>query len=472
MRIGFSLVSAERRILSSLAAAHAVSALSALRLATGQRYARPSDGPAAFLQVQAIEREQSAVQSAIGRVTAAANVGGQLELKISSAMTQLDGIRSKVLEDAGSSLSEAERTALQLEIDAAIDQIDDLSRSQIGGRLLLDGSRDYTVTGQNPVEVTNLRVLKAPAETTFSGNVSAAATQASLSYSGLLGNTTSAATFTLTGDQGSVVISVTSGQSLTSVRDAINAVSHDTGVTASVGGALNNTLTLSSQDYGSEATVAVNVTSGTFNVSGGNGNGTANGTDASVTINGQSATNVSGNHVTFAANGLHVSFDVVAGYSGNISAISVADDRVLRFAMGTNTDVTTLALGSIHSAFLGGTSGRLSQIASGGTYAGLGNNTDEALRIVDEAIDELTVIQGQVAAFNGIAVQSSAELLDALDVGLASALDTLNGVDAAQEAAALARSQLLAESALAALTILQEQRANSLFLLQRLADRR
>ena len=472
MRIGFSLASAERRILSSLAAANAASALSALRLTIGKRYARPSDGPASFLQIAAIERDQAAVQVAIGRVNTAANVGAQLELKISSAMAQLDTVRSKLLEDAGSSLSAAERTALQLEIDAAIDQIDDLSRSAIGGRMLLDGSRDYTITGQNPAQVANIRVLRAPGDTTFSGTVSTAATRPSLTYTGLLGNTTSAATFTLTGNEGSAVISVTSGQSLTSVRNAINAVSHQTGITASVGGLLNNTLTLSGQEYGSGALVAVNVTSGTFNVSGGNGNGTANGADASLTINGQTATNVNGNHVTFAANGLHVTFDLVADYTGNISAISVSDDRVLRFALGTDTDVTTLALGSIHSAFLGGVSGRLSQIASGGTYSGLGDNTDEALRIVDEAIDELTVIQAQVSAFNSVAVESSAALLEGLDISLASAWESLNGVNAAQEAAALARSQLLAESALAALTILQQQRADSLTLLQRLADRR
>ena len=468
MRIGASLIAAQQRILASLAAANAAAALSTLRLSTLQRINRPSEDPAAFLQIQALARDQAVVQVGISRVNSAANVGAQLELKIAAAMTQLDTIREKLLEDAGSSLSVAERAALQLEIDAAIEQIDSLSRSEIGGRKMLDGSVDFTVTGQNPAQVQNVRVFRFPGDASFSGSVSAAATQAALTYTGTLGNTSGAATFTLTGDEGSAVISVASGQSLTNVRDAINAVSDETGVTASVSGLLNNTLTLSSVGYGDHATVAVNVTSGTFAVTGGNGDGTANGTDATVIING-SAASAEGNHVTYATNGLHVTFDLVAAYTGDISAISVSDDRVLRFALGTGTDVTTLALPSIHSVFLGGTSGRLDQLASGGAYSGLGDNTDAALAIVDEAIGELTVTQGHVAAFNGITVASSAALLDDLDVSLAAALDDLNGVNVAQESASLARSQLLADSALAALAILQRLQVNSLTLIQQLA---
>lgn len=470
MRIGISLVSAERRILGSLAAAQAAAALSTLRLATNQRVPRPSDDPAAFIQIQALQRDSAAVQAAMRRVDAAANVGAQLELKISAAMAQLDTIRSKLLEDAGSSLSSAERAALQLEIDAAIEQINSLSASDISGRRMLDGSADFVVTGQNAAQVQNVRVLRSPGDATFSGNVSAAATQAALTYTGSLGNTTSSATFTVTGDEGSAVITVASGQSLTSVRDAINAVSAETGVTASVSGAFNNTLTFKSSEYGEESSVAISVNSGTFNVSGGNGDGTASGADAAVTINGQAAA-ADGNHVTFTANGLQVSFDLVAGYVGAISTISVSDEGVLRFALGAGTDVTTLALSSIHSAFLGGSSGRLHQVASGGSYSGLGDNTDEALRIVDEAIDELTITQGQVAAFAGITISSSSALLDDLDIGLATALETLGGIDEAAESAALARSQILASSALAALAILgEQQRASSLLLLQHLAQ--
>lgn len=469
MRIGSSLVAAQQRILGSLAAANAAAALSTLRLATNQRVTRPAEDPAAFVQIQALERDQSAVQVAIGRVNAAANVGSQLELKISAAMTQLDTIREKLLEDAGASLSEAERAALQVEIDAAIDQINNLSSSEIAGRRILDGSADYQVTGENSAQVQNIRVLRAPGDISISGNVSAAATQASLTYTGVLGNTTSAATFTITGDEGSAILSVSNGQSLTSVRDAINAVSDETGVTATVSGAFNNTLTLSSMEYGTNADVAVTVNSGTFTVTGGNGDGTANGTDATVTINGQAVSSVDGNHVSYAANGLNISFDLVAGYTGAISTISISDDQVLRFALGTGTDATTLALPSVHSAFLGDASGRLDELYTGGAYAGLGDNTDDALRIVDEAIAELTITQGQVAAFNGITIESSAAILDDLDVSLAAALEDINGVNQAQETASLARSQLLTSNALAALAILQQQQASSLILLLQIA---
>ena len=67
------------------------------------------------------------------------------------------------------------------------------------------------------------------------------------------------------------------------MAEKVNNASHKTGVTASVDG---DALTFRSVHYGTKATAAVSVSSGDFAVTGGNEDGTANGTNAVAEING------------------------------------------------------------------------------------------------------------------------------------------------------------------------------------------
>ena len=52
---------------------------------------------------------------------------------------------------------------------------------------------------------------------------------------------------------------------------------------------------------------------------------------------------------------------------------------------------------------------------SGGSLSGLGGNTSQALRVVDEALGQLTLIEGSVDAFADVTVASAASLLDGLE---------------------------------------------------------
>lgn len=466
MRISSSFASLERQLLSALAKANANAALASLKLATGQRVNRPSDDPAGFLQIAALEREQAAVQGAMARVSAAANVAAELQLNLESVRTQLGTIRTALLSDEGQTLNASQRAAQQAIVDAALDEIDAGAGATVNGRRLLDGSAGYQVSGRNSAEVSSVQVYSVQ-ETTIAGEVTTAATQGTLSYSGTGGGKTrDAATFTLTGSRGSAVLTVAKDQSLTSVVTAINNVSHQTGVTATSSG---STLTFRSVDYGAEATIALAVTSGTFNVTGGNGDGTANGANAVVTINGQTPAQVNGNRVTFANNGLHVDLELVAGFTGTIDAMTISDGGALQFALGTDTRQTALAVPSVLTAHLGGVSGLLTDLASGGSLSGLGANTSRAIRVVDEALDELDVIEGQIDAFADITIESSAALLEDWDVELAAALEAANGIDEEEEAVILDRNANLAANAIAALSILQQQQATMVSLLQNLA---
>ena len=182
------------------------------------------------------------------------------------------------------------------------------------------------VAGVNASQITNFQVLSAdPASVnTLAGSVTQAAGVAQLTYTGGFGGRiTATANFTLTGSLGSANISVTFLETLTAVRDRINLQTATTGVTASVSG---NQLFLRSTGVGTAATVAVVVNSGTFNVTGGNGNGTANGTNAQLQINGQPVV-AAGNNVSFTDALGSYAFTLVNGFTGAFNPITITSSN-------------------------------------------------------------------------------------------------------------------------------------------------
>ena len=326
MRIGATLSGFEQQLLTQLRETSAASAINMLRLATGKKINSPSDNPTGFVQLTNWENQRNAVTAAQSNVSAASSIVSQAQLAIDQIRTQLNAIRTNAFADENQTLTAAQRAANQASIDTAIAQINLLADTTVNGRRILDGSANYTLSGLNPSQILNLDVLDLGASTsqTVSGTVTAAATQATLTYTGTGSNrTTAAATFTLTGDRGNSVISVTNNELLTDVVTRVNLEAHLTGVTAEVVG---NVLTFRSIDYGTNADMAVSVTSGTFAVTGGNGDGTSNGTNATATINGQSVTG-DGNKFSVGSNGFNFNVEFAGGFSGAFSSVSVTAAR-------------------------------------------------------------------------------------------------------------------------------------------------
>jgi len=283
-RISVSLSGIERKLLNRLASADAEVTLHNLRLATGAKILAPRDNPSTFVALSSLQSQLSKMTATMANVTAASSIVRQTKTTVGQIRDQLDLIR-EVLTDEESNSDAAHRAAAQAAIDEAIDQINQLAKTPIDGRRILDGSADYQVSGGNVSQVSKLRIYSTPNEAPaiISGRVYQAATQAELAYTGSGGQTTAAAQVTLTGQRGAATITVALNEDLDEVAEKINDQSHETGVTASVDG---DRLNLTSVDYGTHAQVAVTVGSGSFTTTGGHGDGTANGTDAVARING------------------------------------------------------------------------------------------------------------------------------------------------------------------------------------------
>jgi len=463
-RIGATISGLEQLFLTHLQQVDDAALNSAIRLATGKQIPDPSFDPSGFVLVSGFESHLNVLEGTKQQVDLAANIGSESQLAIDQVRSQLDTIRNALLLDEKQGLDSENRDAQQAIIDAAIGEIGTSASSDVNGRRYLDGSVNYTYTGKNSNQISDIQVY-ALRETTFSGSVTSAATQSSVAYTGAAGTINSGdATFTLTGQRGSAAISVTGGETLTDVATRINQESHNTGITAAVAG---DQLTLTTVDFGDDATIGVNVTNGAFATA-----TVSTGQDAVVTINGKAiaSNQVDGNRVSYTDNGSHVSFEFAAGFTGSFDPVTVSDNNVAKFSLTPDISrVSTLALPGIQPELLGGVSGELTDLLSGGSLSGLGSNTSAAIRVVDEALSKLTLVEGRVDAFADVTVASSSKLLDDFIGDTKDVIDSLNSVDEDQESLLLAKNQTLAASTISALSIVQQQKFNVLGLVQLIA---
>lgn len=116
-----------------------------------------------------------------------------------------------------------------------------------------------------------------------------------------------------------------------------------------------------------------------------------------------------------------------------------------------------------------GLSGSLDELASGRSLSGLNTNTSQALRVVDDAIARLKLIDGRLQGFSDSTIDSSEALLNGFATTVSDAIININSADLNEEALLLTKNQDLAKNAIASLSLLDDQRALVVSLLQQLA---
>jgi flagellin len=348
----------------------------------------------------------------------------------------------------------------------------------------VDGSGNITVT-INDTGVTDLDAVTSAidaladysaslATTTGDGNYNAA-TQTPPSVANTTGGAaatggiTEDLVFELSGSDGSEVFSVLAGASITELAAQVNLVSDATGVSATISG---TTLQLKSSAYGSAAFVDLSiisegtgtVPSGTFTTAVGSGSRDT-GTDVTAKINGIDA-NGAGNRLSINTATLDLTLDVTPGFIGN-TAFTITGGGAL-FQLGpdvVSNQQARLGIGSVNTARLGGASGFLYQLASGGP-AELTTGTNLAADIVNEAIDQVTTLRGRLGAFQRTLLETNKNALNDTLVNLTDAESQIRDADFAAETAALTRAQILVQSGTTVLQIANQNPQNVLALLR------
>jgi flagellin len=119
---------------------------------------------------------------------------------------------------------------------------------------------------------------------------------------------------------------------------------------------------------------------------------------------------------------------------------------------------TTLALPNISAAALGGSAGRLSDLASGGSASLSSGNLSAAIDVLDAARDQVLEARARAGAFEKYTIESSQAVLDEMDENISAAMSNIFDTDAAAETSRLVQAQILTDAATSTLMIVGRQR--------------
>lgn len=115
---------------------------------------------------------------------------------------------------------------------------------------------------------------------------------------------------------------------------------------------------------------------------------------------------------------------------------------------------------------MGGATGKLFQLGTGGTYSLTSGNLDTAAAVVGEAIDQVTSLRGRLGAFQRTTLETNKKALNDTLVNLTEAESSVRDADFSAETAALTRAQILVQSGTTVLQIANSNPQNVLALLR------
>ncbi len=125
-----------------------------LRLATGKRINSPAEDPAGYMLARGLEARKRGLQVALDNVSNAQNILDVAEGAYSNVMDILQTLKEKATQAADGSLNSTQRSAINGQATALINEIDDLVDSTtFNGTKLIDGNYStYFQTGEQGTE--------------------------------------------------------------------------------------------------------------------------------------------------------------------------------------------------------------------------------------------------------------------------------------------------------------------------------
>jgi len=227
---------------------------------------------------------------------------------------------------------------------------------------------------------------------------------------------------------------------------------------------------LMTTEFGSDQKVQVIATQGFFETRDVYGNVTefAYGADVDAVLNG----------VQLVANGWNVklntaSIELAFTFSddttaGTITAFDVVGGGAtfqLGPAVTTNQQIT-IGIPSLNTAVLGGVTGKLFELKTGGD-ADLSTNTRRAYQIVEESIVQVATFRGRLGALQRCTLNTNINVLNDTLEALSAAESQIRDTDFAEETSNLSRAQVLVQSSINALGIANQSPQYILSLLGR-----
>jgi flagellin len=279
-------------------------------------------------------------------------------------------------------------------------------------------------------------------------------------------------TLQIQGNDGTQVLSFTSGTTASAIAFAINTNSDSTGVVATLNNPANaaSGIAFGSTGYGSSSFVSVTAQSGTFSTvtAQGAAKTRVTGVDAVATINGQV---VVGNGLELKLNTSSLNLDLTLNKSFGAGKTSFAiTGGGAKFQLGpqvTSTQQVSIGVKSVAADKLGNSNlGFLSDIVTGGSASLVSGNASKASHILQEAIAQVSNLRGSLGAFESDTLNTNISSLNIALENVTSSQSSISDTDFATETAALSRAQILVQAGTSVLATANSVPQSVLHLLQ------
>ena len=443
------------------------------RLSTGLRINRAADDPAGLIVAERLRSEVMGISQAVTNSERASSVIATTEGYLAEVSDLLNSIRGLIVEAANrAGLSRDELEANQLQVNSAIEAINRISNvATFAGLQLLNGSLDYITSGIVTGDIVDVTIFSAqfgrnthiPVEIEVVSSAQTASLFLSGNTTGAPGALLSSVTLEIAGNFGVQTVSFLSGTSLASVANAINTLRDATGVSASLVNPMDATsgLTFNSVGYGSSEFVSVREfgPGGAFfslqRAQGGQTVDRDEGRDVAAVVNGTIAvgnglevqlnTPALGMQLTLSPAyaqtlGVERTFEITGG-----GAVFQLGPRIT-FGQQVGVGVQSVSESRLGGTMIDGVRYFLESIKSGQANSLIGGSAEEAARILDAAIDEVSILRGRLGAFERNIIETNIRSLQIGLENITAAESRVRDADFAREIAALTRAQILTQA--------------------------
>ena len=442
------------------------------RLSKGLRIADASDDPAGLISSELFRAQLSSMDQAMRNNNEALNYAKTAENGLGEMNKLLSDARSLAVASGNSAtLTATQLSANQDQLNSIVSSINRIAGSvTYSGRKLLDGSAGVTTQVSNGSKVSGFSFGGTANTTTItqSGmitiNQTVAATAATYtSTSTLSTGVVTTGNVALNGVQ----FTLAAGSSLASVAAQFNAASGQTGVTAAVG---TNNLIFTQTQTGTNRSVNFTDQNGSLSTAA-NTQARAVGVDATATISigGQSVLftggqqgadgltlqDINGNKLNITSGGNTVNTQLLGQVVAADSTFQIGFER---------TTTANLALRNMSAGQLG--SGVVSGLTVNNLDVTTSTGSQNALAVLDKAIDEVSQMRGRIGNFQRNVVETQQRSLSSMRENLANSESSIRDLDVAAEMTNYTKFQVMQQAGLSILGQANQNGQNVLSLLR------
>lgn len=421
------------------------------KLSSGYRINVAADNPAGLVISEQLRAQMVGINQAVENSEQAVNLISTAEGALAEMNNLLKSIRHLGIHAANEGTVDPDQIAAdQAQVDSAIRSIDRIANTtKYAKKYLFNGSQEYNVNITDTADFDYIDVNRAnfagSPEVAFAVDYVSVASRATLQFTAAAGAAESGITMAISGNKGTDYITIQGNATSASIANAINSLSANTGVYATVAGSAF------SSEFGSDEFIRLKVieANGTGYLS----PGSDYGADAVASVNGQLAV-AKGLELQVDNSAFGVKLRLASGLAAGGTSEFTALGGGMKFQLGdfvNPNEQEYIAIRSMNSVFLGqeGT-GFLNQLRTGGAFD-LTNDSSQAVRIIDKAIDIVSTTRSRLGAFQKNSLETNINSLSVALENITASESRIRDANMAEETTEFTKNQILVQSSTAIL---------------------